>query len=533
MVGAAHGASAATWSQLPDAVARLSQRGDDREALAVMAAAERSVLGEATAGRLVAVAALLDAYSGLVAPLPDGAERLENLQRRTAAALEAHGASQLGKDPVAAGRAWTLAATGHPTSPVLGRLRDLLLPPPDPEAGQVWVSPVDGAALIWLPSYRFIMGCTQGDHDCQDDERYLRWVDVEGVWVEGGEVSNRRYRACVEAGACTPPAAESGFADPGRNDEPVVGVTWHQARAYAQWLGRRLPSESEWERCARGRRADSRYPWGDAKLRAQANLLGKSGFDVYQELSPVGSFPATGWGHVDLAGNVWEWCEDTYHVVLTEAPREGQAWTEGGLGRVLRGGSWRRTLELARVSARTWQEPTHVADDVGFRCAVGPTGGLDEQRLLAIAVRVFPLLGEEGRAFDGSALVAEDRRYLERRAVTWMVLEGRAWDALPWALSLLKRDRRDPVALGLLGRLETQLLDGVEAEPPDRLKEWVDRYRSATFSGDWLAARRSGVEKELSRRLQAKGRERLQRGDPRAAAAYFRTALDLDRKSVV
>ena len=377
MAGAAQGVSAATWSQLPDAVARLSQRADDRAALAVMTAAERSVLGEATAGRLVAVAALLDAYSGLVSPLPDGARRLEDLERRTAAVLETFGEARLAGDPVTAGRAWTLAATAHPTGPVLGRLRDLLLPPSQPLAGQVWVSPVDGATLVWLPPYRFIMGCTQGDHECQEDERYLRWVDVEGVWVERSEVSNRRYRVCVAAGACTPPAAESGFADPGRDDEPVVGVSWHQARAYAEWLGRRLPSESEWERSARGKRVDVRFPWGDSRLRAQANLLGKSGLDLFAEMAPVGSFPATGWGHVDLAGNVWEWCEDTYHVVLTEAPREGQAWTEGGFGRVLRGGSWRRTLEVARVSTRTWQEPTHVADDVGFRCAVGPTGTVD------------------------------------------------------------------------------------------------------------------------------------------------------------
>ena len=80
------------------------------------------------------------------------------------------------------------------------------------------------------------------------------------------------------------------------------------------------------------------------------------------------------------------------------------------------------------------------------------------------------LLGEEGQAFDHSGLVAEDRRYLERRAVTWLVLEGRAWDALPWALVLLDRDRRDPVALDLLDRLEAQLLEGLEAESPRQLQ---------------------------------------------------------------
>jgi formylglycine-generating enzyme required for sulfatase activity len=524
---AATTAGAGTWSQLPDAVTRLSRNPGDRGAGAVMAAAESAVLGEAAAGHLSVVAALMDAYAGIVSQLPDGADRIDGLARRTAGALVAYGASCAARDPNEAGRAWALAAANDPDGEAHTRLRELLIPPVAPQPGQVWTSAVNGSQLVWVPPLRFIMGCTQGDRDCQHDEIYLRWVEVPGVWVERTEVSNRMYRGCVEAGACSPPSEDYGYSDPARGDEPVAGVSWYQAREYAEWLGRRLPSEAEWERCARGKRSDTRFAWGDPRLRGLANLSGKIGLDLFSGVARVGAFPPTGWGHFDLAGNVGEWCEDSYLEVLTGAPRDGRPWSGSSWGKVIRGGSWRRTLELARVSARTWQEPAYVADDLGFRCVSDSSGGDSTERLLALAARVFPLLDPAGRALATADLVAEDRRYLEGRAVTWLVLEGRPWEALPLALALLDRDAEDPVALDLLARLEAQLLRSAASGDLERLGEQAETYRAALTEAGLLPERRTVLEKELLRTLEARARALLQQGEPRRAADYLRIALSL------
>ena len=157
-------------------------------------------------------------------------------------------------------------------------------------------------------------------------------------------------------------------------DHPVFVVTWYGARAYCAWVGKRLPSEAEWERAAAGAEA-SVYPWGDdATDTLLANCAESACADGFSHLAPIGSFPAGDAedGGRDLAGNVREWVEDAYHPTYVGAPTDGSAWTGTAIAdRVARGGSWSRPIEDLRTARRARFAPDETPnnDAIGFRCA--------------------------------------------------------------------------------------------------------------------------------------------------------------------
>ncbi len=518
-------ASAGTWSKVPEAVSRLQARPSDPQAIALLRAAENSCLAEARAGHLAATRELVDAYDELVAPVPSAQQYQDSLHLRVARELVGYGDQILSKDPTVAGAAWALAAELAPESAPVGRLRRLLLPPANGRPGQVWTSPIDGAELVWLPPFRFLMGCTRKDGDCQPDEKYLRWVTTPGFWIERKEVTNARYQLCVDAGACTPPEDSLSFGEKDKGQYAVAGITWKQAREYAVWAGRRLPSEAQWERAARGKRTDWRYPWGNYKMRERANVRGTGGADVFQGVAPGASFPWTGWGLYDIAGNVWEWCEDTYHEVLVAGPKDGSAWTEGGKGRVVRGGSWRRDIELARVSSRRWHEESYRADDLGFRCVAVPSDSIGDEETVSIAQAAFPIRVQVGKELDRAALDPADRNYLDRRAVTWLAVEGRPWEALPRAVVLLDRNPDDPVAGDLLQRLEGDLEKQASRGDVRQLEGWLNRYSESVGRSKNLASRIERLDRRITEALRRAGLERKREGDPVGAGACFRMAL--------
>ena len=506
-------ALAGPWGRLPEAVARLRENPNDPAARAAIEAVERSILAEARSGHLASVQALLAAYDELMAPLQDADVHVARVHRLVGRALVSFGDRVQPLDGHAAGVAWVLAADVDPEHAPTDRLRQLLLPPAGESPGQVWISPVDGAQMVWHPPLRFIMGCTRGDGSCRPEEKGIRWVEVPDLWVSRTEVTNHQYNQCVEAGFCTFPLNPSALEDPALIDRPVVGVTWGQAEAFASWAGRRLPSEAEWERAARGRNPKWRYPWGRLRERQRANLMGTSGTDTFPTVAPVGSFQWTGWGVFDLAGNVWEWCQDTYHPVLIEGPRDGTAWESNGEGRVVRGGSWRRTTDLARVSAREWQEEGYAADDLGFRTVVRSGPDVEDSSVVEAAAGAFSLHPEPGRELDAAALDPVDRRYLARRAITWLVVEGRAWEALPRAILLYLSDREDPVARDLLDRVETRLADeALRADPVD-LERALDTYRAAVRGTARIGARLARLDKRLAAALGSAGETCRRRGD--------------------
>lgn len=217
-------------------------------------------------------------------------------------------------------------------------------------------------------------------------------VSVPEFEMSKTEVTNRQYRTCVNAGACTPPHALRGSCIV-RNgswwnrwmvskslrgdDHPVVCVDWNQARAFARWVGGRLPSEAEWEYAARSAGKDWKYPWGNTEANCKNAVIGA---DCSlgcvpcggKATEPVCSKPSgnTEQGLCDMAGNVWEWVEDWYHGSYSGAPADASAWIHpSGSYRVARGGSWNDLASEARATNRGRIDPGYWDKNLGFRVA--------------------------------------------------------------------------------------------------------------------------------------------------------------------
>ncbi len=523
LVTGASSVLAGTWGALPDAIARLQVNPNDRAAEGVIADAEASILNEIAAGRLPAVVTLMEVYASLVMRLPSGEQRIQSLQRRAAAALVIHGNQQKASDLDEAGRSWTLAASFDPSSEAVELLRGLIFPPAEPETGETWISELDGAALVYLPPTRVRIGCSELDRRCRQNEVFFLWLEVPGIWVETTEVTNDRYRRCVASGGCSLPANEEVFNDRSVGSRPVVGVTWLQARDFARWTGRSLPTEAEWERAARGDSTRRRFPWGSARRPDAANVLSDA-LSYGGGPMDVGSFEANPEGIHDLAGNVWEWCEDRYQPGLKDLPSDGSP-RKSGIGRVVRGGSWRRTIDLARVSTRSWFDDDYRADDLGFRCFSQQTGNLSDARVISTARRTFPIEIEPGRELFGVRLSAEDRRYLEQRTITWLVLEERSGEAVLQAENLLRRDPRDPAAIELLDWVETELAKRAQAGDVTVFAELQISYRRVISSHPQFGRRARDSDVRLAAALRACGERYSRDGNRERARACFQEGL--------
>ena len=242
----------------------------------------------------------------------------------------------------------------------------------EPRPGARRISAKDGKLMVWVPGGEYRMGASPDDGAANYDEHPARDVRVSGFWMDATEVTNAEYRRCVDAGACSPPHRRVEFDDPERGDHPVLWVTWFQAANYARWAGKRLPSEAEWERAARGGTED-RYPWGHQFQQWKVNGVGSEGGDPFADIAPVGSYPAGAWGLSDLLGNAAEWTADIYHRNYWGAPRDDRAWNQMTgewvePKRVVRGGSFVGTAGSLRVSNRSQRAPDASARNVGFRC---------------------------------------------------------------------------------------------------------------------------------------------------------------------
>jgi len=230
---------------------------------------------------------------------------------------------------------------------------------------------VDGAIMVRIPAGSFTMGTPLGVGESDEDPQHTIYLDE--YYVDKYEVTNRQYRQFCEETQHEQPK-DPGFAGlpdyfvecP---DYPVVNVTWNDAVAYCEWAGKRLPTEAEWEKAARG--SDVRkYPWGSEEPDAtRANFTGQNG-----RTTKVGSYPegASPCGVLDMAGNVWEWCSDRYdRGYYAHSQRDNPAGSESGSLRVTRGGSWDCTPNYLRCAYRLGCDPSVRNNALGFRCVVG------------------------------------------------------------------------------------------------------------------------------------------------------------------
>ncbi len=217
-----------------------------------------------------------------------------------------------------------------------------------------------GGVMVRVSDGPFFMGCNpKVDTECYDDEKPGKTVQVAAFKIDETEVTVSAYAACVKAVVCTSPstggACNWGRVD--RGEHPVNCVDWNQATTYCGWVEKRLPTEAEWEKAARG--TDGRkYSWGNQLDAAKANLFGP--MDGFEKTAPVGSFKegakngASPYGALDMAGNVWEWVSDGY---------------KSGAFRSIRGGGWNLDPILGRASIRRRNVPHARLNDLGFRCA--------------------------------------------------------------------------------------------------------------------------------------------------------------------
>lgn len=198
----------------------------------------------------------------------------------------------------------------------------------------------DGRPMVLVPAGEFYFG---------PDRVKLTLPDY---YIDRFPVTNAEYKKFVEAtGAPEPTHWRRGTWPEGKADHPVVNVTWEQAAAYADWVGKRLPTEEEWEKAARG--TDGReWPWGSSfdSSRCNTNESGIWDTTPVGKYSPAGDSPC---GAADMAGNVWEW------VGGKPSP----------LRMPLRGGDWLDTMEEARTHSRRMHTPKRKNDFIGFRCA--------------------------------------------------------------------------------------------------------------------------------------------------------------------
>jgi formylglycine-generating enzyme required for sulfatase activity len=224
--------------------------------------------------------------------------------------------------------------------------------------------------MVAVGASSFMMGCNQDvDTECLNYEEPYHEVTLSGFEIDTFETTQQEYAECLEAGDCAAPTCDW---EPGaRARHPVVCITYDQARSYCQWVGKRLCSEAEWERAARG--TDGRkFPWGNQAPNCDLAVMddGGAGCGTLGAFAagskPGGQSPC---GAQDMAGNVLEWTADWFGVdYYQQSPRENPPGPDSGTSRVMRGGSFNSTSLTMRTSYRAQANPVSGYNNLGVRC---------------------------------------------------------------------------------------------------------------------------------------------------------------------
>jgi formylglycine-generating enzyme required for sulfatase activity len=253
--------------------------------------------------------------------------------------------------------------------------------------------------MAWVKGGTFVRGsnfkenqdtlklCRKYDRACKlwwfSDEFPVKLVTLKSYWIDIYEVTNQQYLEFVKATGHRPALddtcktdscwegnlwKDNSFSMLIRN-QPVTQVDWYDAVAYCKWKGKRLPSEAEWEKAARGPSGNI-YPWGKGSPKGRATYNKK--WKGIATMTNVGSFPrgVSIYGLHDMAGNVWEWVDDWYMRTYYSAGKK--KYPKGpatGEFKVLRGGSWINFPDSLRSAFRRWSKPDLRFNDTGFRCA--------------------------------------------------------------------------------------------------------------------------------------------------------------------
>ena len=249
--------------------------------------------------------------------------------------------------------------------------------------------------MVFIKGGIFTMGSPANEAGRESNERQHS-VSVGNFYLGKTEITNAEYARCVSAGACKAPEWQErgskynlqtgtskhyqGFTSP---QQPVVGVSWHNAQSYAQWLSKltrkrySLPTEAQWEYAARAG-TQTAYSWGNAVSRSHANYGAEAccdgkaaGADRWIKTAPVGSFPANRFGLRDMLGNVWEWTCSAYDRYY-DGPEQRCAPNNDARQRVLRGGSWFYSPGNVRSAFRFSNPATNQNGDIGFRLSRTP-----------------------------------------------------------------------------------------------------------------------------------------------------------------
>jgi formylglycine-generating enzyme required for sulfatase activity len=245
--------------------------------------------------------------------------------------------------------------------------------------GESIASGKDSAPMVVISAGLFPMGVPPGDRDGGRDEYPRHEVFLDSYAIDTFEVTNGRYLEFVKATGHRVPQNPK---NPTRNlwqgeaipeslaDRPVVNVDWFDAAAYCAWAGKRLPTEAEWEKAAKGNH-DWRFPWGNVEPTAK-HLNYNQQWIGEKTLMPVGSYEAgkSPYGVYDMAGNVWEWVSDWYDPRYYEkSPKRNPKGPETGTRRVLRGSGWQNETPTVRIFTRVESDPSIRNESTGFRCA--------------------------------------------------------------------------------------------------------------------------------------------------------------------
>lgn len=244
--------------------------------------------------------------------------------------------------------------------------------------------------MVYIPGGLFQMGSA-----LISNAGPIHSVSLDPFYIDKTEVTNSQWHSCVDAGLCDPPQlltdynAQPYYNEPAYDEYPVVNVTWHQAAAFCEWRGARLPTEAEWEMAARWDEANqvsNTYPWGNEWQPENANycdtscpLASRSSTsynDGYPLTAPVGSYPdgISHFGVLDMAGNVAEWTADRYQPdYYSVSPMDNPIGPETGASRVVRGGAWGVGPANLQSAIRSAYSPSDFGPGVGLRCVVSTT----------------------------------------------------------------------------------------------------------------------------------------------------------------